>query len=145
MTNFRWYSTSYSFKHYFYKWFCHLQEKEEAGHRLARETDKLVNGDFSDIQDTQQKITQLQTNLQLFKQRVEDRRKLLTDTIAFYKNNRKVSDDLIITTFGLEYKIDYEYGFQISNQSCSQNPHSSMLLSCREEGSRNKIGVRCVN
>ena len=74
--------------------FFHHQEKEEAGQRLARETEKLVNGDFCDMQDTQQKITQLQTNLQLFKQRVEDRRKLLLETIAFYKNNRRVSVDL---------------------------------------------------
>ena len=76
--------------------FYHHQEKEEAGQRLARETEKLVNGDFCDMQDTQQKITQLQTNLQLFKQRVEDRRKLLLETLAFYKNNRRVSDDLTI-------------------------------------------------
>lgn len=71
---------------------CH-QEKEEAGQRLAREIEKLVNGDFCDMQDTQQKIALLQTNLQLFKQRVEDRRKLLLETLTFYKNNRRVSDD----------------------------------------------------
>ena len=53
------------------------------------------------MQDTQQKIIQLQTNLQLFKQRVEDRRKLLLETIAFYKNNRRVSVDLP-TTITLE-------------------------------------------
>lgn len=69
------------------------QEKEEAGQRLAREIEKLVNGDFCDMQDTQQKIALLQTNLQLFKQRVEDRRKLLLETLTFYKNNRRVSDD----------------------------------------------------
>ena len=72
------------------------QEKEEAGQRLARETEKLVNGDFCDMQDTQQKVTQLQTNLQLFKQRVEDRRKLLLETIAFYKNNRRVRTRMIV-------------------------------------------------
>jgi len=76
--------------------FFYLQEKEEAGQRLARETEKLVNGDLCDMQDTQQKITQLQTNLQLFKQRVEDRRKLLLETIAFYKNNCRVSDYLTL-------------------------------------------------
>lgn len=74
--------------------FNHLQEKEEAGQRLARETEKLVNGDFCDMQDTQQKVTQLQTNLQLFKQRVEDRRKLLLETLAFYENNHRVSDNV---------------------------------------------------
>ncbi len=75
--------------------FCCHQEKEEAGQRLVRETEKLVHGDFRDMQDTQQKVTQLQTNLQLFKQRVEDRRKLLLETLAFYKNNRRVSNNLI--------------------------------------------------
>lgn len=73
-----------------FSFYC-LQEKEEAGQRLARETEKLVNGDFCDMQDTQEKVTQLQTNLQLFKQRVEERRKLLLETVAFYKKNSRVS------------------------------------------------------
>lgn len=61
---------------------------------LARETEKLVNGGFADMQDTQVRITQLQTNLQLLKERVEERKKLLLETLAFYKNNRRVSEDL---------------------------------------------------
>lgn len=61
---------------------------------LARETEKLVNGGFVDMQDTQVRITQLQTNLQLLKERVEERKKLLLETLAFYKNNRRVSEDL---------------------------------------------------
>lgn len=50
-----------------------------------------MHGDFDDMQDTEIRVTQLQTNLQLLKQRVDERKKLLLETLAFYKNNRQVS------------------------------------------------------
>jgi len=50
-----------------------------------------VHGDFDDMQDTEIRVTQLQTNLQLLKQRVDERKKLLLETLAFYKNNKQVS------------------------------------------------------
>lgn len=49
-----------------------------------------MHGDFDDMQDTEIRVTQLQTNLQLLKQRVDERKKLLLETLAFYKNNRQV-------------------------------------------------------
>lgn len=81
--------------------FC-CQEKEEACQRLARETEKLVHGNFRDVQETQQKITLLLTNLQLFKERLEDRRKLLTDTLSFYKKNIRVNDSISYVWFFLK-------------------------------------------
>ena len=51
----------------------------------------------------------------------------------------------ILATFRSEDEIDYEYDFRISNQSHSQSPRSSLLLTSREGGSRNKIGVRRVD
>lgn len=50
-----------------------------------------MHGDFDDMQDTEIRVTQLQTNLQLLKQRVDERKKLLLETLAFYKNNKQVS------------------------------------------------------
>ena len=50
-----------------------------------------MHGDFDDMQDTEIRVTQLQTNFQLLKQRVDERKKLLLETLAFYKNNKQVS------------------------------------------------------
>ena len=50
-----------------------------------------MHGDFDDMQDTDIRVTQLQTNFQLLKQRVDERKKLLLETLAFYKNNKQVS------------------------------------------------------
>ncbi|XP_044173190.1 SEC14 domain and spectrin repeat-containing protein 1-B-like isoform X2 [Acropora millepora] len=44
-----------------------LKDREEAAHKLARETEKLVNGGFTDMEDTQATATQLQTNMQLLR------------------------------------------------------------------------------
>lgn len=60
-----------------------------------------MHGDFADMQDTQVKITQLQTNLQLLKQRVDERKKLLLETLAYYKNNRRVSDGLCFEMYAM--------------------------------------------
>ena len=40
-----------------------------------------------------------------------------------------------------EYEIEYKYDFRISNQLSSQSRLSSLLPTCIERGSRNKIWV----
>ena len=69
------------------------QDREETAHKLARETEKLVNGGFTDMEDTQATATQLQTNMQLLRQRVEERKKLLIETLTYYRNNERVSNE----------------------------------------------------
>ena len=64
-----------------------------------------MNANFGDMQDTQLRITQLQTNLQLLKQRVEERKKLLLETLAFYKNNKRVSGLVDVPTCNGESSV----------------------------------------
>ena len=55
----------------------------------------------------------------------------------------KIVQCTILETF--RYEIDYEHDFRISNQSRSQSPRSSLLLTRREGGSRNvgSISIEC--
>ena len=41
------------------------------------------------------------------------------------------------------FRLENEYDFRISNQSCSQICRFSLLLISKGEGSRNNIGVLC--
>ena len=45
------------------------------------------------MEDTQATATQLQTNMQLLRQRVEERKKLLIETLTYYRNNERVSNE----------------------------------------------------
>ena len=45
------------------------------------------------MEDTQAAATQLQTNMQLLRQRVEERKKLLIETLTYYRNNERVSSE----------------------------------------------------
>ena len=60
--------------------------------RLAREMEKLVNADFYNIQPTQESVRQLQGNFSAFMEKLNNRKKLLTETMAFFRNGSKVNN-----------------------------------------------------
>jgi len=67
-----------------------LQEKEEAVERLARETEKLAHADFEKAEETVVLINKLQVDFRTFLNRLDDRKKILVKTYAFYKSGHKV-------------------------------------------------------
>lgn len=70
--------------------FCFFQEKEEAVERLARETEKLAHADFEKAEDTVVLINKLQVDFRTFISKLDDRKKILAKTYAFYKSGHKV-------------------------------------------------------
>ena len=59
------------------------------------------------MEDTQATATQLQTNMQLLRQRVEERKKLLIETLTYYRNNERVSIVNIVNLQTLPAFIEY--------------------------------------
>lgn len=68
-----------------------FKEKEEAIGILRRETDRLFNAGYEDVQGTQIKMAKLQTSFTNFVERLSERRKLLEQTLIFLKNKEKVN------------------------------------------------------
>lgn len=67
-----------------------LQEKEENVERLARETEKLAHADFEKAEETVVIVNKLQIDFRNLVSRLDERRRILTKTQAFYQSGHKV-------------------------------------------------------
>ena len=115
------------------RWSIFLQTKEETVQRLAREMEKLVNADFYNIQPTQESVRQLQGNFSAFMERLNNRKKLLTETMAFFRNGSKVNN--VCCNKCCRHLVFSDYIFSLS-QPLSLYPGPRGFLSLQRDETR---------